>query len=106
MSKFIIFIVISVVLLAILWGVVHFTSDYDKCYSERENEGHAIFQCCAGMVGGTKSTNYLSETCIECPYLVLVVEEYCHNYPDFTADVISYVNNESEGINYHRQINN
>lgn len=31
----------------------------------------------------------------------LNVEKYCHNCPDFTADVTSYVNNESEGINYH-----
>lgn len=55
MSKFIIFIVISVILLAILWGVAHFTSDYDKCYSERENEGHAIFQCCGRILVGNKS---------------------------------------------------
>lgn len=31
----------------------------------------------------------------------LNVEKYCHNCPDFTADVTSYVNSESEGINYH-----
>nr|DAG55659.1 MAG TPA: hypothetical protein [Caudoviricetes sp.] len=38
----------------------------------------------------------------------LNVEKYCHNCPDFTAnvtsyaaDVTSYVNNQSEGINYH-----
>lgn len=75
MSKFIIFIVISVVLLVVLWSIVHFTSDYDKCYSERENEGYAIFECCGGIAGGTKSTKYLSETCNGCPYLVLVKED-------------------------------
>ena len=23
-----------------------FVSDYDKCYSEREDEGYAVFGCC------------------------------------------------------------
>lgn len=28
--------------------------------------------CCGGLTGGDRSTNYLSETCIGCQYLVLV----------------------------------
>nr|DAT80524.1 MAG TPA: hypothetical protein [Caudoviricetes sp.] len=31
----------------------------------------------------------------------LNVEKYCHNCPDFTANVISHVNSGSEGISYH-----
>ena len=52
-----------------------FFLDYDKCYSEREADGYAIFGCCGGMVGGTKQTNYLSEICVGCPYLVLSEEK-------------------------------
>ena len=46
-------------------------TDYDKCYSDMEREGYAVFECCGGLTGGTKSTDYLSETCVSCPYLVL-----------------------------------
>lgn len=27
--------------------------------------------CCGGLAGGTKYTDYLSEQCIDCPHLVL-----------------------------------
>ena len=62
----IIFIMIGLVLVLFLT-----TTDYDKCYSEMEHQGYAIMECCGGLTGGTKSTDYLSEICIECPYLVL-----------------------------------
>lgn len=52
-----------------------FVSDYDKCYSEREDEGYAVFGCCQGLVGGSRNTNYLQEFCINCPYLVLPDKE-------------------------------
>ena len=52
-----------------------FVSDYDKCYSEREDEGYAVFGCCHGLVGGSRNTNYLQEFCINCPYLVLLDQE-------------------------------
>lgn len=29
-----------VVFIAVVWGIQYFTSDYDKCYSEREDEGY------------------------------------------------------------------
>lgn len=45
-----------------------FVSDYDKCYSEMEDDGIAVFGCCHGIVGGTRNTGYLSEMCIDCPY--------------------------------------
>ena len=34
----------------------------------------ASMGCCRGVVGGTSATDYLSEMCISCPYLVLVKE--------------------------------
>lgn len=46
------------------------TTEYDKCYSDMEWEGYASMNSCSGKCGGTKSTDYLSETCISCPYLV------------------------------------
>ena len=46
-------------------------SDYDKCYSEMENAEIAVFNCCRGLTGGTRHTDYLQENCVDCPYLVL-----------------------------------
>ena len=65
----------SLIFVVIVWVIQHFTSDYDKCYLEREDEGYAIFGCCGGMTGGTRQTNYLSEICVGCPYLVLPEEK-------------------------------
>lgn len=48
-----------------------FVSDYDKCYSEMEDAGNAVFGCCKGLTGGTRHTGYLQESCVDCPYLVL-----------------------------------
>lgn len=48
-----------------------FISDYDKCYSEMEDTGTAVFGCCRGLTGGTRRTGYLQENCVDCPYLVL-----------------------------------
>ena len=52
--------------------VTLFISDYDKCYSDMEAEGVAAFGCCHGLFGGTRHTNYLQESCVDCPYLVLI----------------------------------
>lgn len=68
MIKFAVAICILVVLVLFISLI---TTDYDKCYSYMEREGHAIFGCCGGITGGTKNTDYLSETCIDCPYLIL-----------------------------------
>ena len=46
-------------------------TDHDKCYSDMEYEGKAAMGCCGGIAGGSKSTDYLSEICCDCPYLVL-----------------------------------
>lgn len=52
-----------------LWEI---TPKYEKCYSDMEYEGYASMGCCGGITGGgTKATDYLSETCCGCPHLVL-----------------------------------
>ena len=45
---------------------------YEYCYTDREKEGYAAMNCCGGLAGGTIATEYLSEQCIGCPYLVLI----------------------------------
>ena len=47
------------------------TPRYERCYSDMEYEGYASMGCCGGLTGGTKQTDYLSETCCSCPHLVL-----------------------------------
>lgn len=68
MIKLIVTFALLLISVAIIWGV---TPEYDKCYSDMEWTGYASMKCCGGKCGGTKSTYYLSETCISCPYLVL-----------------------------------
>lgn len=68
MTSLIIFILFVSFIALIFWAV---TTDYDKCYTDRELYGYAVMNCCSGEIGGTKETNYLSEKCIECPYLVI-----------------------------------
>lgn len=61
-------IIFGIIIIAMILGLQHFISDYDKCYSEMEDDGIAVFGCCGGVVGGTRNTGYLSEMCIDCPY--------------------------------------
>lgn len=67
----IIILTIVVILLMILFFVVKrafFTSYYDKCYEDMENRCEAISGTCWGQSGGDKYTDYLSYSCIDCPY--------------------------------------
>mgnify|MGYP006928569364 CR=1 FL=1 len=43
----------------ILWN-------YSSCYDHMESTKQAAFECCGGVAGGTRSTAYLSEMCIDC----------------------------------------
>lgn len=43
----------------------------ESCYTEMGKCGYATMGCCCGRAGGTWATNYLSETCLDCKYLVL-----------------------------------
>lgn len=65
-------LIICVVIIVAITLLLHLlTTDYDKCYSEMEHSGYAVMECCGGITGGTKSTDYLSNICVDCPYLVL-----------------------------------
>ena len=68
MIKLIALFALLLIIALIIWGV---TPDYEKCYSDMEYEGYASMGCCGGLTGGTKATDYLSETCCSCPHLVL-----------------------------------
>ncbi len=65
-------ILFGIIVIIIILGWKHFILDYDKCYSEMENDGNACFGHCGGICGGTRNTEYLSEMCIHCPYYVSV----------------------------------
>lgn len=47
-------------------------TNYDCCYTDMEYQGIASMGGCCGVVGGTSATEYLSETCIGCPYHVMI----------------------------------
>ena len=72
MIKLIALFAILLIISVVIWGI---TQEFDKCYSDMEWEGHASMNSCGGKCGGTKSTDYLSEKCISCPYLVLGYDE-------------------------------
>ena len=54
-----------------IWIRNHIFNHYDCCYTDMEYRGIASMNCCCGIAGGTYATEYLSETCINCPYLVI-----------------------------------
>lgn len=45
---------------------------YFSCYKDMRSAKNGK---CPGLAGGTKATEYLSESCIDCPYLCLDWEE-------------------------------
>ena len=60
---------IAIVALLLLLVISKSTSSYDKCYSDMEYSGIAAMGCCEGK---TNSIGNLSETCTNCPHLVLL----------------------------------
>lgn len=65
-------ILAMIFILLIIFGIWKLLApEYDKCYTKMEYRGYAAMNCCGGLVGGTSATEYLSETCVDCPYLVL-----------------------------------
>ena len=68
MIKLITLFALLLIIAVVIWAL---TPEYEKCYSDREHEGYASMGCCGGLTGGTKATDYLSETCCSCPHLVL-----------------------------------
>lgn len=67
MIKLIALFALLLIIAVIVWAV---TPEYEKCYSEKEQEGYAVFGCCGGLTGETRATGYLSEMCIGCPHYV------------------------------------
>ena len=72
MIKLIALFIVILIIAVIGWTV---TPEYEKCYSDMEYEGYASMGCCGGITGRIKDTDYLSETCCSCPYLVLDCKE-------------------------------
>ena len=50
--------------------------NYTSCYDHMELDKQAAYECCGGVTGGTKNTEYLSEMCIDCPYFITTDIEY------------------------------
>lgn len=50
--------------------------NYSSCYNHMESTGYAVFECCGGIACGTRSTEYLSEMCIGCPYFTEIDIKY------------------------------
>ena len=44
-----------------------------NCYNTMENSGIAVFGMCRGLSGGTSATEYLSETCVDCPHFTMTL---------------------------------
>lgn len=48
---------------------------YQMCYTEREYEGYAVFGMCGGVINNEQNSIYAPCTCVDCPYLVKILEE-------------------------------
>ena len=48
----------------------------ESCYEDRKSKGYLDGDKCYGVVGGGKTTNYLSETCISCPHWTPIDYDY------------------------------
>lgn len=46
---------------------------YDLCYYQMHRAGNTHEDKCRGCIDDTKHTNYLSEDCVGCPYLDLLL---------------------------------
>lgn len=40
----------------------------EKCFHDMQNAGIANGKCCHGIAGEDKNTNWIQESCIDCPY--------------------------------------
>lgn len=80
-----------------------FISDYDKCYSEMEDTGTAVFGCCRGLTDRTRHTGYLQENCVDCPYLVLFAKKGGRGKGEEINDQIrkcGSINPRTDGVYY------
>ena len=76
--KLLLYLLVTALCILLIWAVLSYQERrciYDKCYKRMKDEGIAAHSCCCGSFGGDKHTNYLSYSCMRCPYLVLVRKE-------------------------------
>lgn len=63
-------IVLIAFILFLYINIDKFTESYhDKCFKEFKKSHPEIKDKCGGATGGDRHTNYLSYSCIDCPYL-------------------------------------
>lgn len=67
-------LILGVALIGYAFYRAFFMSYYDKCYAEMESRGVSVFGSCYGQMGGGYETNYLSYSCIDCPYFVETID--------------------------------
>ena len=53
---------------------IRYNRSLESCYNSMEEQGIAVFGMCTGVVGGDRSTEYLSIECINCPHYTPVPE--------------------------------
>ena len=53
---------------------IRYNWSLESCYDDMEDQGNAVFGMCGGVVGGDRSTEYLSIECINCPYYTPIPE--------------------------------
>ena len=47
---------------------IKYRSFHKSCYGTMEKEGFASNECCFGVSGGNRGTDYTAEFCLNCPY--------------------------------------
>ena len=47
---------------------IQYKLSHESCYDEMEADGVASNGSCCGMVGGDRTTDYIAEFCLDCPY--------------------------------------
>ena len=67
---------VEVKILKVILSKIKYFLSKESCYTEMERRGIASMGCCCGVVGGTSSTNYLSESCCDCKYFTLIGDEW------------------------------
>ena len=66
---------VEVKMLKVILSKIKYFLSKESCYTEMERRGIASTGCCCGVVGGTSTTNYLSESCCDCKYFTLIGDE-------------------------------
>ena len=49
---------------------IKFHLSHEWCYTRMEADGVAVMGCCCGVVGGDRTSDYLSYMCMDCPHWI------------------------------------